>query len=90
MLSHYKAGLKKLSAVVFYVRAVPNAPKSKVLEVMEDESVKIAIAAPADKGKANAELIKFLSKEFGVPKSNVEIITGAKQRIKLVGISLSP
>ena len=37
-------------------------------------------------GKANEELIEFLSKEFGVPKRNIEITKGAIGRNKTVTI----
>ncbi|MCF7844654.1 MAG: DUF167 domain-containing protein [Kiritimatiellales bacterium] len=73
--------LADTGSVQFYVRAVPNAPQTKVLEVMADDSVKIAVAAQPEKGKANVELLKFLKKEFG---GNVQIISGQSARIKLV------
>ncbi|MBU2214017.1 YggU family protein [Patescibacteria group bacterium] len=75
--------LAENGSVRFYVRAVPNAPQTKVIEVMSDESVKIAVAVPAEKGKANRELVKFLKKEFG---GNVDIVSGQSSRIKLIRV----
>jgi uncharacterized protein (TIGR00251 family) len=48
------------------VRVKPNASKTEILE-LKDGVVHIAIKAPADKNKANAELVRFLSKELGRP-----------------------
>ena len=45
----------------FKVRVVPNAPKNVCVGEYGD-AVKIKISAQAMDGKANAELIKFLSK----------------------------
>lgn len=41
---------------------------------------------PPEKGKANQELIKFLSRELKVPKSFIKIISGEKSRMKEVFI----
>jgi|APSaa5957512622_1039677.scaffolds.fasta_scaffold01264_7 hypothetical protein len=79
-----KQELVKNGSVRFAVRVRPDAPKTKILEVMDDESIKIAVAAPADKGKANAQLIKFLASEFGVTASQVSIVSGKTNRHKLI------
>lgn len=50
------------------------------------EELKISITAPPIDGKANAHLIKFLSKEFKVAKSAVIIEKGLQSRHKLVRI----
>jgi len=78
--------LAECGSVQFTVRAVPGAAKTRVMEIMDDESVKIAIAAPPEKGKANIELIRFLAKEFGVAKENVEIVAGKTARVKLIRV----
>ena len=88
MLEDLKKELAAKSLVRFYVRARPNAPKTKVLEIMVDESVKISIAAKAEDGKANEALIKFLSKEFGVSSSKIRIVSGKTNRVKLIEIRL--
>jgi len=55
---------------------------------LRDQTLKIRIKAPPEKGKANAELIKFLSGEMNVPKENIEIISGKTDHIKLLRISV--
>lgn len=53
---------------------------------MDDETIKIRLKAVPEKGKANAEVIRFLSKELGLPKENVSIISGSTDRTKLIKI----
>ena len=78
--------LASTGLVRFYVRVRPGAPRTVVVAVMDDDSVKIAVAAPPEGGKANAELLRYLSREFGVPLSNVRIVSGKTQRVKLIEV----
>ena len=60
----------------------PNADKTEILGYDESKkTVKIAIAAPADKDKANKELIRFLSK---ILKRNVKIKSGLRSKEKTI------
>lgn len=70
----------------FYVRARPGMPQTKAVSVMDDESIKIDIAAAPEGGKANAELIRYLAKEFGVSKDHISIVSGVTTRMKLVRV----
>lgn len=70
---------------VVKIRVVPNAPKTAAAGAYGD-GVKIKINAPAMDGKANAELIKFLSKFFRIGRGAIEIISGETSRDKLVRI----
>ncbi len=88
MFDDLKNELAEKSSIRFYVRARPSAPKTRIIEKMTDESLKIAIAAPAENGKANGELIKFLSKEFDVSNKNMRIVSGKSARVKLVEVKL--
>ena len=87
MFQLFKEELRKKNSVHFYVRARPGADNTEAVELMDDGSVKINLAAPAQAGKANAALINFLAKEFGVSIANVEIVSGEGARMKLVRIS---
>ncbi|WP_299793840.1 DUF167 family protein YggU [uncultured Shewanella sp.] len=66
----------------------PKASRDQIVGV-HGEEVKIAITAPPVDGKANAHLIKYLSKAFKVPKGDIVILKGALGRHKQVRI-LSP
>ncbi|PWM32265.1 MAG: hypothetical protein DBX55_01330 [Verrucomicrobia bacterium] len=65
------------------IRALPNAPKSECAGAYMD-CVKIRLSAPALDGKANAELVKFLSRKLGLPKSAIRIKSGERSREKIV------
>lgn len=63
-------------------------PKASSDELVGDlgEELKIRITAPPVDGKANAHLIQFLAKSFGVSKSKVRIEKGELGRSKRVRI----
>ena len=48
--------------------------------------LQVKIAAPPEKGKANRELIGFLSRLLDVKKSSISIIKGETGRNKLIAI----
>lgn len=86
MLSNIKKEFQKNGEIYLRVKVRPNAAVTALKDIMEDETVKIDIAAKPEKGKANAELIKFLAREFAVGKDNIKIISGAGEKIKLIKI----
>jgi uncharacterized protein len=51
------------------------------------DRLKVAITAPPIDGKANAHLLKYIGKQFGVAKSRVEVVNGQASRRKTVRIS---
>ena len=56
------------------------------IEVNNDE-ISIGIKSKPQKGEANKELIKKLSKYFNVSQSQVKITSGEKSRKKLIQIT---
>lgn len=68
------------------VRVTPRASRNLIKEIQSDGTIRIHITAPAHEGKANEELIKFLSEVLGAPKSHIDIIAGASGRDKLITI----
>jgi uncharacterized protein (TIGR00251 family) len=77
---------EKPGAVIFNVRVVPRASKSVIVGALGG-ALKVRIASPPVDGAANAELIKLLSKTFGVSKSEVEILGGQTSKTKQIKIS---
>ncbi len=67
------------------VKVKPNSKLNKIVEE-DDGSLTIKLKSPPVDGKANQELIKVLSKKFGVPKSYICIKSGASSRQKLIEI----
>lgn len=61
-------------------------PDSRENAVLKEENgvLHIAIAAPAEKNKANKELLKFLSRYF---KKSAKLVKGVTSRIKLVELA---
>ena len=72
----------KNNKVILNIKAQPNSSKNKIAGIYGD-AVKINIKAPAVEGAANKELIKFLSKEFKLPKSEI-LLKGETSKRKQV------
>ena len=68
------------------VRVQPNAGQNQVLG-FKDGVLYVRIAAPPVKGKANHELIGFLSDILGVSKSSLTIEKGMTGKRKVIVIS---
>lgn len=75
-----------------YLRTTPQgcivelyiAPRAKVSKVagLHGGYPKIALAAPPIEGRANEELVRFLSQLLDVPKSTIELLRGATSKRK--------
>ena len=87
MFDAHRTELAESGAVQFYVRVRSGMAKTEAQSVMDDESIKIHVAAKAVQGRANAELKRYLAEEFGVPKENVKMLSGASNRVKLMRIT---
>lgn len=66
------------------VKVIPKSNKTEFVERMADDTIKIRLKAAPERGKANAELIKFLAKSCGVDKSEIKIISGHTDARKLM------
>ncbi len=58
-----------------------------VLAGEDGDTIKVDVAAAPEQGKANLELIRYLSDWFDVRKEQVKVISGAGDKLKLVKIS---
>ena len=67
------------------VRVTPNAKANQIIAISQG-TVRIKVRAAAKDGKANAELIYFLTDLLDCHRSQVEIIKGEKTRTKLLEI----
>ncbi len=68
------------------IKVIPSASKNAFRSIT-DQEIRIAIAAPPEKGKANDELVAFLAKTLGFSKKDIQIAQGQTSRIKLVTFS---
>lgn len=71
--------------MILKVTIQPNSKENKITD-FKDNFLKIKIKAPQIEGKANAELIDFLSSEFKIPKSLIKIKSGVFARSKILDI----
>jgi len=71
--------------VTLKVKALPRAPVSRVVGLVEG-ALKVRVAAAPVDGEANEELIKTLASFFGVPRSAVKITSGKSSRHKLAAV----
>jgi len=67
------------------IRVVPRAKRNSI-EIGSDGQVKVRVTAVPERGKANAAVIALLSKRFGVPKRDIEIVRGHTARDKTVRV----
>lgn len=75
------------------VRVTPNATRSAFAGWTADEKGRpvllIKLQAPPVEGKANTELIRFLSKTLGCPKSQIALLRGDTSRQKSLELPAS-
>jgi uncharacterized protein (TIGR00251 family) len=67
------------------VRVIPNAKKTEFSGYREGELV-LRLNAPALEGKANKAALEFVSRQLGVSRSAVSLVSGEKSRHKIFQI----
>ena len=67
--------------LILRIYVQPKASKNEFCDVHGD-AIKVRITAPPVDGKANQQLIQFLSKSFKVSKSQVQLLSGESSRKK--------
>ena len=70
--------------MIIEIKVQPGASKNELIKTETGYRARIQ-CAPVD-GKANEALITLLSKKFGIPKSDIEIIRGKTSRNKTVSL----
>ena len=68
------------------LRVQPNAKRNELLK-FEDGVLHVRVAAPPVKGKANRELIDFLSRSLGVSRGSITIEKGLTSRTKVIAVA---
>ncbi len=67
------------------VQITPAASKNEIIG-MQNDVLRIKINAPPVKGKANKELVDYLSHLLGISKDRIDIVKGHTSKNKLVSI----
>lgn len=85
-LKAIKSELSEKSPLYIRVKVLSKMPKTEIADQMEDGTYKIRVNAVPVKGAANEALCKFLKKALSA--SDVAIVSGGRDKIKLIRISL--
>ena len=64
------------------VRVKPGSKKGPLVEISADGELTIYVREPAVDGKANEAVVRLLAEHLDVPRSRVELASGAASRIK--------
>jgi len=75
--------------VLLRVKVTPKARKEQVRGI-DAGFLKIAVAPPPERGRANEAAIALLAKFFGVSKADVVILSGEtskEKQVKILGLS---
>ena len=87
MLEKYIEKLAKNKEIYLKVKVIVGQPETCFSGTMSDGTLKISVAAAPEKNKANQELIKYLATSLGVRRYQLEVVSGATGRKKLIKVS---
>lgn len=80
--------------VLLTVRLTPKASSNAIRGIEKEADgaiyLKVAVTTVPEGGKANAALLKLLAKTWKLPKTSLEIASGATSRRKVVRIAGDP
>ena len=68
------------------MKVVPGASRTRTLGVWNG-ALRVAVSAPAEGGKANAALVRYLAEMLGVSRSAVEVASGHGSPVKRVVVA---
>ncbi len=77
-----RAQLNAAGTLTLKVKVIPKSSRTEAVDQLADSTLKIKLAAVPEKGKANAELIAYLSEVFSLPRANITLLTGATSPTK--------
>jgi uncharacterized protein len=72
-------------SLLFEVRVIPRASRTEIVGEYNG-ALKVKLTSPPVEGAANEELIRVLSKELGVAKADIEIVSGETSKSKRIRI----
>ncbi|MCB1682265.1 MAG: DUF167 domain-containing protein [Rhodospirillales bacterium] len=79
-----------MSTARITIKLTPGAKKNAVTgwetDAAGERFLRVFVTVAPEKGKANAALIKLLSKHWGIPKSAISIVRGETSRVKVLEV----
>ena len=70
---------------VIKVKVIPRSSRTEILG-KENDIYRMKLTAPPVEGKANKAVIELLAEKLGVPKREIEIVSGKTGRLKTIRI----
>ncbi len=71
---------------IIKIKVTPRGSVTEIIGTLPDGTLRVKLAAPPVDGAANEALIKFLSKEWDIPRSKIQIKSGHTGRLKTIVI----
>ncbi len=68
--------------VIIQIYVKPGSNREEL--VLEGGELVFYTTEPPEKGRANAALIKYLSKRLRIPVSKIDIVSGQRDRLKMI------
>ena len=68
-----------------YVRVTPAAGRDAVLG-WQGDALRLSVAAPPERGKANEAVLRLLAEALGLPRQRLRIVRGQTARRKVIAI----
>ena len=72
--------------ISFSIRATPRAKRNQVTGIVNG-ALKVSVTAPPEDGRANEAVIEVLADWLGIKRRQIEILSGASNRNKVVRVS---
>ncbi len=72
---------------IIKIKVTPRGSKTEIIGVLPDGTIRVKLTAAPVGGAANDALIKFLSHEWTVPRSQIQIKSGHAGRLKTIVIN---
>lgn len=72
--------------MILKIKTIPGAGKNEIIEEAGGQ-LRVKIKEKPEKGRANIRVINILSRYFKIPEEKIKIISGLKNRNKIIKIS---
>ena len=72
--------------MILTVHVKTRAAKDEIISWLDQDTVKVAVKAAPEKGKANKAVLNLLAKELKLPPTSLKIIRGVTASLKQIEI----
>jgi len=76
-----------MGGLTLAVKVTPRARRAGLLGRAEDGTLRLAVAEPAEGGRANAAVLRLLAETLGVAPSSCTLVRGASARQKRIHVA---